>query len=72
MPLHPQKKQPNRWLSLLGMGLQMGLTIFIFIKLGKWADNHYKLEKWGTILGTFLGLIVAFYWVNRQLQNLNK
>ena len=36
------KKQLKNAAILSGIGLQMGITIYLFVKLGKWLDVTYN------------------------------
>lgn len=66
-----QKKQPNKWLSLISIPFQMGFVIFIFNYIGAWLDTNYQTnfyEKGMTLLGVFL----AIYQVIKQVSLLNK
>jgi len=67
------KKQPNKYLQLTGIGLQMGITIYLAIYLGKKLDEIYPNEKnWFTIVLTLVGLVVALYAVVVQTKNINQ
>ncbi len=66
------KKQPNKFLILTSMGLEMGITIYLFIKLGKWLDIKYPQDfKLFSMIGTILGVLISLYLVNKKLQKLN-
>ncbi len=67
-----QKKQPNKFLILISIGLEMGITIYLFIKLGKWLDTKYPQDfKLYSMLGTIFGVAISLYLVNKKLQKLN-
>jgi len=67
------KKQPNKYLQLTGIGLQMGITIYLAIYLGKKLDEVYPNEKnWFTIIFTLVGLVIALYAVVAQTNKINK
>jgi Putative F0F1-ATPase subunit Ca2+/Mg2+ transporter len=66
-------KNPNKWLVLISLPIQMGIVIFAFSWLGGWLDERYPNEngiykKVITLLGVFLSL----YYVIKQVQNLDK
>lgn len=67
-----KKKPPNKWLVLINIPIQMGVVIFLFAYLGKYLDNNYpnKHSVYVKIL-TLLGVIIAFYNLNRQLKKIN-
>jgi uncharacterized membrane protein YfcA len=67
------KKQPNRWIALLNIPLQMGIIIFLFSLLGQWLDNKYpNSNQWYTKGVTVFGVFVALYNVYRQVQEIDK
>ena len=66
-----KKNGGNKWLALSGIGLQMGLTIFLGNLLGKWLDttlNKSFLEPTITILAIF----ISIYSVIRGVNKINK
>ncbi len=50
----------------------MGITIFLFSRLGKWLDSIYTQTKTFTFFLTLLGFLLAFYLVYTQVNKLNK
>ncbi len=71
---NPQKKkQRNKWLALLSMPIQMGAVIYLFAKLGNWLDDTYPNPHKIYIKAlTLLGVVLAFYNLNRQLKEINE
>lgn len=71
-----QKKPPsssNNLAKLSGIGIQMGVTIFIFSYGGKYLDEKYQFEKnWFTIGLTLLGVGIALYNVLKQVNRINQ
>ncbi len=69
------KNKPKRLknaLVLTGVGVQMGITMYLFIWLGKWLDTNYNEgEKMYVIIMTLLGVGVSLYAVVKQLNRLN-
>ena len=65
-----KKKQLNKFLQLTGVGLQMGITIYLAARLGKWLDATYTDNKSFTIVLTLLGIALSFYSLLRQIKNL--
>jgi F0F1-type ATP synthase assembly protein I len=53
--------------SYAGIGLQFAIGIFLFLYLGKWIDARFATAPAGVIGGVFVGAIVSFYFVYRQL-----
>lgn len=67
------KKQPNRWLALINIPIQMGIIIFLFSFLGQWLDGKYpNSNNWYTKGITVLGVFVAMYNVLRQVKEIDK
>ena len=66
------KKQLNKYIVLTGIGLQMGITIYLAARLGKWLDAKYTENNTYTIVLTLLGIVLSFYSLLRQLKNLDK
>ncbi|MEC7414836.1 MAG: AtpZ/AtpI family protein [Bacteroidota bacterium] len=69
---HSLKKQPNPLLVFAVISFEMGIIMFLFSRLGKWLDAYCKLEKLFTFSFTFLGFILAFYIVYKQVNKLHK
>ena len=67
------KQGVKRWLILSGVAFQMGIIIYLLIRLGKWLDSNYLPgEKTFTLLGTLLGVGISLYLVIKQTNSLNK
>jgi hypothetical protein len=70
-----KNKNPySKYLQLTSIAFQMMAIMFIFIWLGKKAD-----DKWGnpgtnyfTLIGTLAGLGVSLYIILKQLKKLNE
>jgi len=63
-----KKNNGNRWIALSGIGLQMGLTIFLGNILGKWLDTTFSksfLEPTITILSIFISIYSVIKGVNK-------
>lgn len=63
----------KRWAILSGIGIQMGVIIYLFVKAGNWLDSNYDPSgKKYTILLTLLGVGVSLFLVLKQTNRLNK
>lgn len=63
----------KRWAILSGIGIQMGVIIYLFVKAGNWLDTNYSSTgKKYTILLTLLGVGISLYLVLKQTNRLNK
>jgi hypothetical protein len=63
------KKQLNKYIVLTGIGLQMGITIYLAARLGKWLDAKYTENNTYTIVLTLLGIVLSFYSLLKNLDN---
>ncbi|WP_136667534.1 AtpZ/AtpI family protein [Flavobacterium sp. H122] len=68
-----EKSKLNKWLSLVNIPFQMGITIFLFFKGGEWLDNNYPntIFYYSKVL-TMVGVMVALYNVIRQVNKINQ
>lgn len=65
------KKQLKNVAILMGIGLQMGVTIYLFVLLGKWLDTTYNDgEKLYIIIMTLLGVAISLYAVLKQVNRI--
>ena len=56
---------------LSGIGLQMGVTIYLFVILGKWLDSKYNNgDQLFIIIATLLGVAVSLYVVLKQVNRI--
>ena len=70
----PQKQQkPLKQLAALtGIAIQMGVTIYLFVLLGKWLDSKYIASgKPFLIICTLAGVAIAFFATLRQIKKRN-
>ena len=74
MPQNPNEKSKiNKWLTLITIPFQMGITIFIFFKLGEWLDINYENSffYYSKVL-TLVGVFVALYTIIKQVNKINQ
>jgi hypothetical protein len=58
------KGQLNTLVKFSGLGIQMGVTIYLGVLGGEWLDEQYPNEKgWFKIGGTLLAVVLAMYSV---------
>ena len=50
-----------------GMAIQMGVAIALPTYLGWYLDRLWSSEPWAVLAGVFLGLVLAFYSVLKDL-----
>ncbi|MFI1772670.1 AtpZ/AtpI family protein [Thalassobellus citreus] len=67
-----QKKQLKQIAALSGIAIQMGITIYLFVLLGKWLDTNYNSSgKAFLIICTLFGVGISLYAVLKQINKLN-
>ena len=68
----PKKENPLKQVAILsGIGIQMGVIIYLFVLLGKWLDTNYNDgEKMFIIICTLAGVAVSLYVVVKQLNRI--
>ena len=66
------RKPLNKYVRLSGIGLQMGITIYLAAYLGKWLDAKYPNERdIYTMVLTLLGVVLSFYSMLKQIKNID-
>lgn len=72
-PQRSKKNQLNEYARFSAMGLQMGIIIFLFVWGGQNLDQYLKFRfPVFTVMGSFLGIGSALYFVIRNLNNIKK
>lgn len=69
MPDDRKNSGLKNWAVFSGIGLQMGLIIFLGNLLGKWIDQQFNTlyaEEIVTIIAVFLAMFMIVYRVNRM------
>lgn len=63
----------NKFLKLSGLGIQMGVIIYLFSYLGGELDSYFKTEsKTYTLILVILGFLLSLYSLMVQLNKMNK
>ena len=52
--------------GLLGLGLQLTLTVVAFMSVGWWGDEHWGWAPWGRQGLGFLGIVVGLYFFVKE------
>lgn len=66
------KNKAKYWLTLTGIGAQMGVIIYLGAQGGKWLDEKYSTENNAfTIICTLLAVVISLYFVVKQTNKLN-
>ncbi len=71
--LQPEKNNNFRkFLQFSGIGIQLGVMIYLSSLLGEYLDNEFTLKKpWFTLLFIVITIIVFVILLMRQLKKLN-
>lgn len=65
------KKQLKNLAILSGIAFQMGITIYLFVLLGKWLDSEFNNgEKLYLIIMTLLGVAISLFVVLKQVNRI--
>jgi F0F1-type ATP synthase assembly protein I len=65
------KKQLKNVAVLSGIAFQMGITIYLFVMLGKWLDSKFNGgNKLFIIITTLLGVAISLYVVLKQVNRI--
>lgn len=70
-----EDKKPGKQLKnvavLTGIAVQMGVTIYLFVILGKWLDNKFNNgDRLYIIVTTLLGVAISLYAVIKQVNRI--
>ena len=64
-------KQLKNVTILSGVAFQMGITIYLFVMLGKWLDSKFNDgDKLFIIITTLLGVAISLYVVLKQVNRI--
>jgi len=68
-----QKGQLNTLVKFSGIGIQMGVTIYLGVLAGNWLDAEFPNEKgWFKIIFTLLAVALSMYSVITEVNRMNK
>jgi len=68
MPKNKEKRALRGWAVFSGIGIQMGLIIYLGNLLGGWLDGKFQttfLETTLTLIAIFIAMFSVIYQVNR-------
>ncbi|WP_262510073.1 AtpZ/AtpI family protein [Confluentibacter sediminis] len=64
-------KQLKNLAVLTGIAIQMGITIYLFVILGRWLDAKFHHgDKLFIIITTLLGVAISLYVVIQQVNRI--
>lgn len=62
----------KKWLQFVNIPFQMGLIIFIGVKIGNFLDNYFDNENLYTIVFSLISVFIALYVVIKNVINMSK
>lgn len=51
-----------------GLGVQMAVSLLVFVWIGQWADRRFGTGGLLTVLAAFIGFAGTMYWLIRSLR----
>ena len=66
------KNDNINWMQLSSAGLQIGLTVYLFVQLGKYLDRRYACEKpWFALSLSIVGAAISMYILFKTVKKMN-
>lgn len=66
-----QDKPLKNFAALSGLGVQMGVIIYVLVRIGKWLDAYLNLtKKIFVAIGAITGVALGLYAVLKQLKKI--
>jgi len=66
-----QDKPLKNFAALSGLGVQMGVIIYVLVCIGKWLDAYLNLTKnFFVAIGAITGVALGLYVVLKQLKKI--
>jgi hypothetical protein len=70
IPKKPQKNQFHKFIRFTGIGIQLGVTIYLAAYLGKKLDLYFGFEKTLTLLLVLFAFVISMYSLLQQLKKM--
>jgi F0F1-type ATP synthase assembly protein I len=67
-----KKKSSHPVFGNITIGLQLAITILIFVYAGYWLDSRYGKSPLFLALGALLGMIIGFYNLIKTVESENR
>ena len=58
-------------LAITTLGLEFAVAVALGTGVGVWADKHWSLTPWCTVIGVWVGFALGMYIVVRQAQRMS-
>jgi len=66
-----QDKPLKNFAALSGLGVQMGVIVYVLVRIGKWLDAYLNLpKKIFVAIGAITGVALGLYVVLKQLKKI--
>lgn len=63
-----EDKSPNKYMRYIGAGMQMLITIFAGVMIGRWLDGHFQTSTpWFSVSCSLLFIFIAMYLLIKSL-----
>jgi ATP synthase protein I len=71
-PLRRDNPDLRAGAQFMGLGLQFGGAIILFLFVGQWVDRRLGTDPWGLIIGVFTGFGAGFLSMYRAVTEAEK
>ena len=68
----PVIKTDSNFFKYSGLGIQLSVTIIVFLFAGLWLDKYFETKFIFTLVFVFLGFIGVFYKISAVLKELEQ
>ena len=68
----PVIKTDSNFFKYSGLGIQLSVTIIVFLFAGLWLDKYFETKFIFTLVFVFLGFIGVFYKISAVLKKLEQ
>ena len=66
-----QDKPLKNFAALSGLGIQMGVIIYVLVRIGKWLDTYFNIpQKIFVAIGAISGVALGLYVLLKQLKKI--
>ena len=66
-----QDKPLKNLAALSGLGVQMGVIVYVLVRIGKWLDTYFNFPtKIFVAIGAITGVALGLYVVLKQLKKI--
>ena len=63
----PPEKQGSGGMRYAGLGVQIAVSLLVFVWLGQWVDRRLGTGGLITVVAAFVGFGATMYWLIRSL-----